>query len=537
MKEDTLSSKVVDSEKDDPKGEVYSTRSTWDLEISSSPFLAYGALCVCQERETEDQCMQPSATLKATETILREEGSQSQVIAIRQAGWEFWEMLIEACGISSPAYVMMGDKKTAIMSTEELGVDTSYEIPETLSSQVQIRANENLMIAWFAQTMMQGDISGVHESSIAIISDLNDMEKAGCSNTSSLVIEAHEKMRHRSGINIEGDEDDDESEDLLTDFIDEDSQLPSRVSDSALTGTTSSGNWKHEEIQVCTEMVVGEEKLNKGMEMKVLARMSRGLEWVYTMAVGEDVEEAEPRETKVTVGLRITPLVRDLNLNMQLDEMCDVTSVQSTAKQEDQCPTDIASADSTVKVKDQYPSNVMIDPMQFHVHSDRIIDQDEDDYDNEEPQDLINNLQVAWSTVLLLVQPLQIQIVDTPTWNLWMLVSELPILLLWVLELFHQMNAKQKRNSNLPLDEGDVPIRRLEEACEKALPFRDFCELRNHRGNAKPREVEHQKPRLEIPKFTGRSDRMLKIVNNYSWKIALLDDFDYDEGCEKTMQD
>eukprot|EP01018_Ginkgo_biloba_P040512 Gb_33139 [translate_table: standard] len=116
----------------------------------------------------------------------------------------------------------------------------------------------------------------------------------------------------------------------------------------------------------------------------------------------------ESRETKVTVGLRITPVVRDFDLNMELDESGDVASVQTDVKQEDQCATDIASVDPAVKVEDQYHSNiesvqhavkqdeqypawshsdvdnVTIDPMQFHVHSDRIVDQDEDDYDNED---------------------------------------------------------------------------------------------------------------------------------------------------------
>eukprot|EP01018_Ginkgo_biloba_P020518 Gb_32393 [translate_table: standard] len=101
-------------------------------------------------------------------------------------------------------------------------------------------------------SISRGDISGVHEVSVPIISDLNDKERVGCANNGTLVVESHGKMRHGNGINLEEGEDDDESEDLLADFIDEDSQLPSRVSDSALTRTTSSGNWKHEEIQGLT---------------------------------------------------------------------------------------------------------------------------------------------------------------------------------------------------------------------------------------------------------------------------------------------
>ena len=44
----------------------------------------------------------------------------------------------------------------------------------------------------------------------------------------------------------------DENEDLLADFIDEDSPLPSRVSNPTLKGSTSSRNWKHEEIEDLT---------------------------------------------------------------------------------------------------------------------------------------------------------------------------------------------------------------------------------------------------------------------------------------------
>eukprot|EP01018_Ginkgo_biloba_P008617 Gb_04881 [translate_table: standard] len=65
---------------------------------------------------------------------------------------------------------------------------------------------------------------------------------------------------------------------------------------------------------------------------------------------------------------------------------------------------------------------------------------------------------------------------------------------------------------NLPLDEDDASIWRnrlrewLEEACLEALPFRVFCWLRSHRGNVRPHELQHQKPRLEIPKFIGSRD-------------------------------
>ena len=49
----------------------------------------------------------------------------------------------------------------------------------------------------------------------------------------------------------------DEKEDLLADFIDEDSQLPSRGSNPTLKGSTSSRNWKHEEIEGLTEGAIG----------------------------------------------------------------------------------------------------------------------------------------------------------------------------------------------------------------------------------------------------------------------------------------
>eukprot|EP01018_Ginkgo_biloba_P011055 Gb_40245 [translate_table: standard] len=63
---------------------------------------------VTSKREIEDQCMQPSATLKATETILGEEGSQSQVITLRHIGViaAYYRMLEEE-RITQPAAILL----------------------------------------------------------------------------------------------------------------------------------------------------------------------------------------------------------------------------------------------------------------------------------------------------------------------------------------------------------------------------------------------------------------------------------------------
>lgn len=117
----------------------------------------------------------------------------------------------------------------------------------------------------------------------------------------------------------------------------------------------------------------------------------------------------ETRETKVAVNLGSTPVVRDFDLNMELDESgvvasmpiqpavkpehhpSDVANVHVAVKEADELPSDVPSVQHPIKQEEQYPSwshsevdNVAIDSMQFHVRSDRIVDQYEDDYDNED---------------------------------------------------------------------------------------------------------------------------------------------------------
>jgi len=117
----------------------------------------------------------------------------------------------------------------------------------------------------------------------------------------------------------------------------------------------------------------------------------------------------ETRETKVAVNLGSTPVVRDFDLNIELDESgvvasmpmqpavklehhpSDVANAHLAVKESDEFRSDVPNVQHPVKQEEQYPSwshsdvdNVTIDSMQFHVHSDRIVDQDEDDYDNED---------------------------------------------------------------------------------------------------------------------------------------------------------
>ncbi|XP_057836167.2 uncharacterized protein LOC131046440 isoform X1 [Cryptomeria japonica] len=85
--------------------------------------------------------------------------------------------------------------------------------------------------------------SNLHEVS------MHDKQRAGSISNGTLVTEVPEKMGSQNGVNIERGEEEDESEDLLADFIDEDSQLPSRTSNVALARIPSSRNWIHEEIE------------------------------------------------------------------------------------------------------------------------------------------------------------------------------------------------------------------------------------------------------------------------------------------------
>lgn len=116
----------------------------------------------------------------------------------------------------------------------------------------------------------------------------------------------------------------------------------------------------------------------------------------------------ETRETKVAVNLVSTPVVRDFDLNMELDESgvvasmptqpavklehhpSDAANVPVIVKEADEFPSDVPIVQHPIKQEEKYPNwshsdvdNVAIDPMQFHVHSDRIVDQDEDDYDED----------------------------------------------------------------------------------------------------------------------------------------------------------
>ncbi|XP_057829025.1 uncharacterized protein LOC131040186 [Cryptomeria japonica] len=116
---------------------------------------------------------------------------------------------------------------------------------------------------------------------------------------------------------------------------------------------------------------------------------------------------AEARETKLTAGMSASPVVRNFDLNMELDESGDVADVQPAVKQEEMHPgglcsvhpavkeeqisSDVAGVQRDVKHEEPCPSwphsdvdNVTLDSMHFHLRSDRIVDQDEDDYDNED---------------------------------------------------------------------------------------------------------------------------------------------------------
>lgn len=98
----------------------------------------------------------------------------------------------------------------------------------------------------------RGDDSSLNEVSMSTVSYLLDKESAGCVGNGTLVIEALGKRSSGNGKSIEGGEEEDENEDLLADFIDEDSQLPSRVSNPTVKRSTPSRNWKHEEIEGLT---------------------------------------------------------------------------------------------------------------------------------------------------------------------------------------------------------------------------------------------------------------------------------------------
>eukprot|EP01018_Ginkgo_biloba_P009162 Gb_05333 [translate_table: standard] len=208
------------------------------------------------------------------------------------------------------------------------------------------------------------------------ISDLNDEERVACANNCTLVIEGHGKMRHKNGINIDTGEDDDENEDLLVDFTDKDSQLSSRRG----AKTVSASHLKqcmHKNGGRKRKAEEGDGNENKDKDVN-RARMDlqhsngrrsgkgRGMKGGTRLQVKEldRVSEkfthvnVEARETKIIVDLRITPLVRDFDFNMELDESGHVAGVHLVVKQEDRCLTDIASVDFVVKVEDQYPSNV-----------------------------------------------------------------------------------------------------------------------------------------------------------------------------------
>lgn len=116
----------------------------------------------------------------------------------------------------------------------------------------------------------------------------------------------------------------------------------------------------------------------------------------------------ETRETKVAVNLGSTPVVRDFDLNMELDESGAVASMPMqpsvklehdpsdianvhVVKEADEFPSDVPIVQPPIKQEEKYPNwshsdvdNVALDSIQFHVHSDIIVDQDEDDYDNED---------------------------------------------------------------------------------------------------------------------------------------------------------
>lgn len=116
----------------------------------------------------------------------------------------------------------------------------------------------------------------------------------------------------------------------------------------------------------------------------------------------------ETRETKVAVNLGSTPVVRDFDLNMELDESGAVASMPMqpsvklehdpsdignvhVVKEADEFPSDVPIVQPPIKQEEQYPNwshsdvdNVALDSIQFHVPSDIIVDQDEDDYDNED---------------------------------------------------------------------------------------------------------------------------------------------------------
>eukprot|EP01018_Ginkgo_biloba_P000414 Gb_16599 [translate_table: standard] len=123
----------------------------------------------------------------------------------------------------------------AVIEVEEMKSWTLVNYcPRLSSTKVQILANGKLV-----------------DSMVCLNSDAgyNHLRREAVTFVCQALDKGHGKMRHGYGINIEGGKDDNESEDLLADFIDEDRQLPSCVSDSALTKTMSSENWKHEEIQ------------------------------------------------------------------------------------------------------------------------------------------------------------------------------------------------------------------------------------------------------------------------------------------------
>ena len=98
----------------------------------------------------------------------------------------------------------------------------------------------------------KGDDCSLNEVSMSTVSYLIDKGGAGCVGNGALVIETLGKRSYGNGKSVEGGEEEDENEDLLADFIDEDSPLPSRVSNPTLKGSTSSKNWKHEEIEDLT---------------------------------------------------------------------------------------------------------------------------------------------------------------------------------------------------------------------------------------------------------------------------------------------
>lgn len=96
------------------------------------------------------------------------------------------------------------------------------------------------------------DDSGLNEVSMSTVSYLLGKGSAGCVGNGTVVIGALGKNNSGNGNFIEGGEEEDENEDLLADFIDEDSQLPSRVSNPTVKRSTPSRNWKNEEIEGLT---------------------------------------------------------------------------------------------------------------------------------------------------------------------------------------------------------------------------------------------------------------------------------------------